>query len=130
MSLLDGYHLGMELDKWVWNFDILRCFSVKSTRNWIDDSRLPSGSMPTRWNCSVPIKINVFIWRLMMDRLHVRSKLVERGVDLDSVLCPLCHDATEDVLHLFIQCTIANQICRRVSLWLDLDIPIFSLRET
>ena len=66
-----------------------------------------------------------------MDRLPIRSKLVERGVDLDSILCPLYHDATEDVLHLFIQCTTTNQIWRRVSLWLALDIHVFlTMRDT
>nr|KAJ0194892.1 hypothetical protein LSAT_V11C700371630 [Lactuca sativa] len=76
MSMLDGFHLGTESDKWVWNLDNLRYFSVKSTRNWIDDSRLPSGSLPTRWNRSVPIKINVFIWRLLMDRLPFREEWI------------------------------------------------------
>nr|KAJ0222724.1 hypothetical protein LSAT_V11C200053840 [Lactuca sativa] len=125
MSLLDAFRLGMESDKRVWNLDNSGCFSVKSIRNWIDDSRLPSGPLPIRWNRSVQIKINVFIWHLLIDRLLVKSKLVERGVDLDSVLCPLCHNAPEDVVHLFIQCPIATQIWRRVSLWLDLDILVF-----
>ncbi|XP_023758756.1 uncharacterized protein LOC111907189 [Lactuca sativa] len=47
MSLLDEFYLGTESDKWFWNLDNSGCFSVKSTRSWIDDSRLPSGSLPT-----------------------------------------------------------------------------------
>lgn len=37
----------------------------------------------------------------MLDRLPVRSKLAERGMDLDSTLCPICQDNLETVSYIF-----------------------------
>lgn len=40
--------------------------------------------------CSYTMKINLFIWRLLLNHLLVRSKFVEMDVDLVSVLCHVC----------------------------------------
>ena len=50
---------------------------------------------------------------------------MERGVELDSILCSVCQNAQEDVAYLFFHCDLACQIWSRVGLWLDLTIPNF-----
>ena len=67
--------VGSQRDKWVWSFDHLCQFSVISARRVIDVHRLPQGGMPTRWNRFVPIKINVLMWRVLLDHLPVKTKL-------------------------------------------------------
>ncbi|CAH1421339.1 unnamed protein product [Lactuca virosa] len=79
VELLSPIRLGVLPDKCIWDLDPSGIFSVSSTRNWVDVMRLPLGSFPTRWNRFVPIKINIFLWRVILDRMSVRVKLVERG---------------------------------------------------
>ncbi|GKC46223.1 reverse transcriptase domain-containing protein, partial [Tanacetum coccineum] len=50
-------------DRWSWLLDSSGDFSVKSTREFIDDSMLPKTDVPTIWVKSIHIKINVFAWR-------------------------------------------------------------------
>lgn len=51
--------------------------------------------------------------------------MVDIGLELDSVLCPICQWGLEDILHLFFQCEIAQHVWRRVDLWLELKLPSF-----
>ncbi|GJQ99637.1 hypothetical protein Tco_0522622 [Tanacetum coccineum] len=44
-------------------------FSVKSVHSHIDDTLLPKEDVRTRWVNVVPIKINVFAWRVRLDIL-------------------------------------------------------------
>lgn len=41
----------------------------------------------TRWNHTIPIKVNVFPWRLYLNKLPSTVKLDRRGVQIDSILC-------------------------------------------
>lgn len=50
------------------------------------------------------------MWHFMLDILPLRSTLVDRGGDMDSMLC---HIYQSD---LFFQCSLAQQILRRVAL--------------
>ncbi|XP_071696404.1 uncharacterized protein [Rutidosis leptorrhynchoides] len=60
--------------------------------------------MTTLRNKSIPQKVSLFIWRTRLKRIPVRVELDKRGVDLDSVLCPLCSDAPESVEHAMFSC--------------------------
>ncbi|GJX29633.1 hypothetical protein Tco_0237712 [Tanacetum coccineum] len=57
------------LDRWVWSLEALGDFSMKSVCNLIDDMLLPKEELPTRWVNVIPIKINVFAWRLRLNKL-------------------------------------------------------------
>ncbi|GJZ40833.1 hypothetical protein Tco_0587719 [Tanacetum coccineum] len=48
-------------DQWFWSLVGMGDFSVKSVRNLVDDTLLPSDSFPTRWIKMIPIKVNVFV---------------------------------------------------------------------
>lgn len=97
-------------DKWSWDLDPSRCFSVKSARTQIDDATLPVGGICTRWNSYGPLKVNILFWRILLQRLPLRMLLVERGVELESFICHVCQNAQEDVAHLFFHCDLACQI--------------------
>ncbi|PWA72941.1 RNA-directed DNA polymerase, eukaryota, Reverse transcriptase zinc-binding domain protein [Artemisia annua] len=55
-------------DGWKWSL-ASNGFSIASARKFIDEHTLPCGLSCTRWNRVVPIKVNVFLWRLNMDKL-------------------------------------------------------------
>nr|GEY34371.1 hypothetical protein [Tanacetum cinerariifolium] len=53
-------------------------FSVTLARNHIDALTLDVSSTVTRWNKAIPIKINVFLWRLSLNKLATRINLDRR----------------------------------------------------
>ncbi|GJY82327.1 RNA-directed DNA polymerase, eukaryota [Tanacetum coccineum] len=52
---IEGIILAPMLDRWIWSYESLGEFSVKSTRSFIDDSLLPKEDVPTRWVNVIPI---------------------------------------------------------------------------
>ncbi|GJU70278.1 RNA-directed DNA polymerase, eukaryota, reverse transcriptase zinc-binding domain protein [Tanacetum coccineum] len=95
-------------DRWSWLLDSLGNFSVKSTREFIDDSMLLMTDVPTRWVKSIPIKINIFSWSVSLDKLSTRLSLSLRGLDIPSFICPLCSIAVESTSHLLFSCQLAR----------------------
>ncbi|GJX62302.1 hypothetical protein Tco_0295202 [Tanacetum coccineum] len=75
-------------DRWSWSLDGAGMFSVKSTRVFIDDRILPVSTVPTRWIKLLPIKINVFAWKVSHDALPTRLQLSLRGIDIPSIRMP------------------------------------------
>nr|KAJ0203756.1 hypothetical protein LSAT_V11C500237940 [Lactuca sativa] len=75
-------------------------YLVGSTRSYIDGLYLPASSVPTRWVRILPIKINVFAWRLSLDKLPNRVILDSRGLDVPFLLCHICEKDLETGSHL------------------------------
>ncbi|GJR97832.1 RNA-directed DNA polymerase, eukaryota [Tanacetum coccineum] len=89
-------------DSWMWTLNASTGFTVASTRSLIDANSLVVDSNTTRWNRSVPIKINVFLWRLALNKLPTRVNLDRKGIDIDSTLCPICGEDVETVKSHFL----------------------------
>ncbi|GJR00644.1 retrotransposon protein, putative, ty1-copia subclass [Tanacetum coccineum] len=106
-------------DRWVWSLEGSGDFSVASVRNLIDGITLPEVSTKTRWIKEVPIKINVHAWKVKIDCLPTRLNISRRGMDIDSILCPMCGIAVE--FHLFFTCHISRDILRKISRWWDIE---------
>nr|GEY93703.1 hypothetical protein [Tanacetum cinerariifolium] len=66
---IDSVILSNSNDRWVWSLESSGEFFVKTARSHIDDFFLPSVGDPTRWIKIVPIKINIFAWKVRLDRL-------------------------------------------------------------
>nr|GEU31507.1 putative RNA-directed DNA polymerase, eukaryota, reverse transcriptase zinc-binding domain protein [Tanacetum cinerariifolium] len=103
VSLIGSISLSSSSDRWVCNASGDGIFRVKDIRNFIDDLFLPSSPEPTRWVKSIPIKINVFMWRARRDCLSTRANLMCRGVVMESANCPICGFREEDAHHIFFQ---------------------------
>nr|GEV73961.1 RNA-directed DNA polymerase, eukaryota [Tanacetum cinerariifolium] len=108
-------------DRWIWNLEASSDFSMKSTRVFIDDSLLPKSDTSTRWVNVIPIKINFFAGRVCLDKFPMRLNLSLRGVDIPSILCPLCSITVESSSHLLFSCHLARQLMLKVARWWDLD---------
>ncbi|GKA65576.1 RNA-directed DNA polymerase, eukaryota, reverse transcriptase zinc-binding domain protein [Tanacetum coccineum] len=81
-------------------------FSVASVRKLIDDKTLSEVSTKTRWIKVVPIKVNIHAWKVRLDGLPTRLNISHRGLDIDSILCPLCENAVESSTHISLRCRI------------------------
>ncbi|PWA87711.1 RNA-directed DNA polymerase, eukaryota, Reverse transcriptase zinc-binding domain protein [Artemisia annua] len=53
------------------------------------------------------------------------GKLDQKGIDLPSLLCPVCDTYIENVNHVFVRCELASQVWDRIFRWLDMVQPIF-----
>nr|GEW41589.1 RNA-directed DNA polymerase, eukaryota [Tanacetum cinerariifolium] len=119
-SEMDSVLLSNSYDRWRCDLSSDGDFHVKEVRNFIDDLILPSQDVATRWVKSVPIKVNVFIWRARLDGLPTMANLVRRGVNVDSSGCPICSFDNEDINHILFRCELAQQILLRICRWWEL----------
>nr|GEV98238.1 RNA-directed DNA polymerase, eukaryota, reverse transcriptase zinc-binding domain protein [Tanacetum cinerariifolium] len=77
---------------------------VVLARGFIDAIKLDVDVVATRWNHLVPVKVNVFFWRLKMNMIRTKVNLDRGGIDISSVLCPVCGCDVETSNHLFFSC--------------------------
>nr|GEY02508.1 RNA-directed DNA polymerase, eukaryota [Tanacetum cinerariifolium] len=112
-------------DRWVWTLDSGGEFLIKSVRSHIDDYLLSIVGPPMRWVNVVPIKINIFAWRISLDWLPSRFNLSFCGIDVSSILCLICSLAGKTSSHLLFSCNVARQLLFKVARWWELDIYDF-----
>ncbi|GJX32954.1 RNA-directed DNA polymerase, eukaryota, partial [Tanacetum coccineum] len=98
---------------WVVRFKWEGAFRGQDVRILLDECFLPKAPTATRWVKYVPIKINVFAWKVFLDRLPTRSNLQHRGVLVSDLLCPLC-SSTQEIPAIVLQLQIAMDIGRLV----------------
>ncbi|MCH80187.1 hypothetical protein A2U01_0000951 [Trifolium medium] len=74
------------------------------------------------WHSHVPLKVSIFAWRLLRDRLPTKANLVTRGI-----LSPTAHfcvsgcGAAESAQHLFISCSTFGSLWALVRSWIDIS---------
>ncbi|GKC66131.1 RNA-directed DNA polymerase, eukaryota [Tanacetum coccineum] len=96
-------------DTCVWNLGLNGTFTVNDARNIIDQKTLPS--LPsTSWDKIIPPKVNIFMWRLSLDRLPHRLNLSLRGMDIPAISCSSCNANVESANHIFFECIIASDL--------------------
>ncbi|GKB44103.1 RNA-directed DNA polymerase, eukaryota, reverse transcriptase zinc-binding domain protein [Tanacetum coccineum] len=115
-----------EPDSWRWTLDGDGIFLVHATRVYIDSCMPPSCSPCTRWSNFLPRKVNIFVWRLSLDRLPTRLNLSLRGLDISSIVCPMCNDVVEAADHVFFGCDLSYDVWRLVRRWTNINMPSFS----
>lgn len=80
-------------------------------RYFIDEHLLPSSSsIPSCWISLVPIKVNVPAWRLSLVIVPTRVNLDKCGLDIPTLLCPLCDVDLELTTHLFFSCPMVKNL--------------------
>ncbi|GJZ50146.1 RNA-directed DNA polymerase, eukaryota, reverse transcriptase zinc-binding domain protein, partial [Tanacetum coccineum] len=104
-------------DRWTWKLEKSGEFSVASIRKLIDDKTLPSSDYITRWNKSVPIKVNVHAWKVMTSSLPTRFNISRRGILIDSIICVNCEVGVETSGHLFFSCRMARDVSKLIACW-------------
>ena len=52
--------------------------------------------------------------------------LDRKGIEVDSLLCPMCHEDIETVNHTFFNCEFAKDLWSHLAKWWNLDIPFCS----
>ncbi|GJY46578.1 RNA-directed DNA polymerase, eukaryota [Tanacetum coccineum] len=111
---IEGVSLVAMNDRWTWALEGSGDFSVASVRKLLDDKRLPDVSSQTCWIKAVPIKVNIHAWKVRLDCLPTRLNISRRGMDIASILCPICGSAVELSSHLFFDCHVAKDNFRKI----------------
>ncbi|GJU76530.1 RNA-directed DNA polymerase, eukaryota [Tanacetum coccineum] len=112
LDLLGTVILSNMEDRWIWDLNGDGEFCVKDVRNLLDVTFLPKADSPTRWIKTIPIKVNIFAWKVSLDRLPTRSNLARRGVLVPSSSCLICNVSDEDLAHLLFRCDLAIEALR------------------
>nr|GEX38858.1 RNA-directed DNA polymerase, eukaryota [Tanacetum cinerariifolium] len=115
--MISSINLVPMADRWVWTLENSGDFSVASIREKIDEQRLHIVCSKTRWVRYVPIKVNALAWKIKIDALPTRQKISRRGIDIQSITCPICDNGVESLDHLFFRCCLARQISRKIATW-------------
>ncbi|GJT27878.1 reverse transcriptase domain, reverse transcriptase zinc-binding domain protein [Tanacetum coccineum] len=129
-SLLSNLHLSNSHDTWDCYLNHSHGFSVNLIRKHIIHQSHNLPSQLFKWNNLVPIKVNINTWRILNQRMPTRINLDYRGIDLNSVRCPICDEDVETEDHIFVHCNLARKIWKDVLLWWKVDnINVLSLLE-
>ncbi|GJX96365.1 hypothetical protein Tco_0352163 [Tanacetum coccineum] len=77
-SLSGSVSLSSSKDRWICDLTGDGDFRVKEVRNTLDDLFLPSQPDATRWVKYIPIKINVFAWRVWLNIEKLDGNIVQK----------------------------------------------------
>ncbi|XP_024636402.1 uncharacterized protein [Medicago truncatula] len=93
-------------------FDISLVPNVSDTWEWLPD---------TAERYSVPLKVSVFAWRLIRDRLPTKANLATRGViSANDIFCVSGCGHVETADHLFLSCNTFASLWQQVRDWMGI----------
>ncbi|XP_045830886.1 uncharacterized protein LOC123922185 [Trifolium pratense] len=71
------------------------------------------------WHPQVPLKVSIFAWRLLRDRLPTKANLVSRAIlSSEAHLCVSGCGEVETSQHLFLSCSTFGALWSLVSSWI------------
>ncbi|XP_076892204.1 uncharacterized protein LOC143543868 [Bidens hawaiensis] len=70
------------------------------------------------WHKWVPIKVNCFIWHLVLDRIASKEALSVRGVNVGELGCVLCGLQPESSIHLMVNCSMSRWVWSIILNWI------------
>nr|GEZ53940.1 RNA-directed DNA polymerase, eukaryota, reverse transcriptase zinc-binding domain protein [Tanacetum cinerariifolium] len=85
----------------------------------------------------LPNMIDRWMWSISGDgefsvssvRNYIDDKFWERGLELQTILCPSCNLAVESTDHLFFSCSMMKDLYASIAKWWDVNMPEFSSFE-
>nr|GEY25873.1 RNA-directed DNA polymerase, eukaryota, reverse transcriptase zinc-binding domain protein [Tanacetum cinerariifolium] len=78
-------------DSWTRSMDGSGKFTVRTLVNYIQNLTLADYDLGEHhvWNSWIPRKVNTCVWRASLNRLPTRTKLLNHGINIPFILCPL-----------------------------------------
>ena len=74
------------------------------------------------WHKQVPLKVSIFAWQLLRDRLPTKNNLLRRGViDAEAVMCVTGCGLEESAPHLFIHCPTFGTLWQHIRSWIGMS---------
>ncbi|XP_057770773.1 uncharacterized protein LOC130990569 [Salvia miltiorrhiza] len=113
-------------DRWTWRAATDGRYSTKSTYDTIKSKRSVNQNQRSEvktlvsvWKTAAPQKALVTAWRLLRNRLPTADNLRKRNIMLGDVNqdCPWCHAHGENLNHLFLTCSKAQELWDEIQSW-------------
>ncbi|GJZ40520.1 RNA-directed DNA polymerase, eukaryota, reverse transcriptase zinc-binding domain protein [Tanacetum coccineum] len=127
--VLNGLQHPNMKDRWFWSLSGTSEFTAASARQFIDDHLLPDVSFKFSWRKIVPIKVNILAWKIKLNFLPSRLNLSRRGLDIPTIMCPICEKYAKSTNHIFYDCYMVRDIYRKIASWWDVSSPQISSYE-
>ena len=105
LDMIQFTFLSDQKDRVRWAFEKKGEFSVKSMYRWLAYGGVSDPTLKKIWRLKIPLKIRVFLWQVIHDRLPTREQILKRYGPTDGK-CPLC-GSSETLDHLMFQCATA-----------------------
>ncbi|GJV89392.1 RNA-directed DNA polymerase, eukaryota, reverse transcriptase zinc-binding domain protein [Tanacetum coccineum] len=128
-SKLSCVTLPQTQDRWVWSLEGTSEFSMASIRKALDDFKFPEVSSQTRWISVVSGKINIFAWKVKLDKIPASLNLSLRGLDIEYIFCPLCSLYVESSSLLLFACSLVKSLAHKIMIWWDISLMDFGSYE-
>lgn len=97
------------------------CYSVKSAYSLLQASRNynhmedNSGFWRLLWNLKILPKVKNFLRRACSNCLPTKDLLIVRRVSI-KVICPICNEVPESILHILVLCPYASMCLGKLSI--------------
>ncbi|XP_024628726.1 uncharacterized protein [Medicago truncatula] len=115
------------IDRWRWILNPIHGYSVKGTYSYLTASGIYSecGLSVDLWKKQVPLKVFVFVWRLLRNRIPTKDNLLRRRINsLDNTSCTGGCGSSETANHLLIHCVFFGMVWHRIYQWLGISFIV------
>lgn len=101
----ESFTLGEGIDVPVWALNNHGSFTTKSLYRFLSYGGVTNRNAEMIWSAKIPLKIKIFLWQMLHDRLQSADCLTQKGWKGDDS-CTLClNKETSD--HIFFNCPLA-----------------------
>ncbi|XP_045810476.1 uncharacterized protein LOC123904919 [Trifolium pratense] len=108
-------------DRWQWQSDLADGYTVRGAYLFLTtrDAVTLDVASGLIWHRQVPLKVSIFAWRLLRDRLPTKANLVTRGILSEAAHhCVSGCGGVESAHHLFLSCSTFGALWSLVSSWI------------
>ena len=101
-----GFAVGVS-NRWIWKLHSSHMYMIKSAYNHLTSSDVAIDDRCNHilWLKQIMLKVNIFIWRLFLNRLAAKMNLFRRNIlDYHDSFCLTACRLVEDQDHLFFSC--------------------------
>ncbi|CAJ2651349.1 unnamed protein product [Trifolium pratense] len=108
-------------DRWQWQPDPDDGYTVRGAYQLLtaQDTVTLDTAAGLIWHPQVPLKVSIFAWRLLRDRLPTKANLVSRAIlSSEDHLCVSGCEEVESAQHLFLSCSTFGALWSLVSSWI------------
>lgn len=109
------------VNRWVWTLHASNCYTVGFAYSYLTDADNNNQQHNNQflWLQEVPLKVSIFAWRLFLNRVPTRDKLLQRrALTIDEQGCVANCGSNEDKDHLFINCVFFGGLWPLIAGWL------------
>ncbi|XP_076890385.1 uncharacterized protein LOC143541437 [Bidens hawaiensis] len=116
LILCSGVNVGYGIDRLIWALDGSNDFSVNSIKKCVGEWCYPDTTWVFGWNNWIPKKVCVLAWRVGLECVASLAELAKRNIVFELVLCLLCGEVDETVVHIFTSCGFAQDVWQILAL--------------